>query len=1550
MNKNELEEIRDYYGEKLNCLHTRETFKEIPYFEEKLLKTDYSYEEWKETIECLESIKKKVTSKPDFNYYQHEKLNKEPLHFFYELLQNADDCDATDICIEITPEKISFRHNGNKQFSLKDVFNICSSGESDKEETKIGKFGVGFKTVFSFCSEPIIKCPNGCNFKLIKIVIPVYLEGKKDGTNTEFILPIDNKKIDNDFLNRIKQLDIDWKILLFLNKISSIKVENKISGENYSIQKEGHHNDIYSLKKNDEIISSWLKKDYNLDKLKTKYSLSIVPRIIIAIYLEDNILIPLQNSENKFYLYMPFESEINPFNFLIHADFKCTLNRGSLPPNYYNIDIFQCLKEKIFELVESLSHESEYSHCFLNVLPLKNDKENFEGQFYGDFPDEISNFVKDKIVFTDNFGEKINTPLVANADIIDLINDDNELIKNISKNLVNFKLHELSSKYITSWNIMPIFSIHDFMDEIKTIDLLYKKDSWFIKLFLQFENHLINIEKEKEKVKSEEYEKLNDQYNNIIKKIQNLNIYREENGHLGHLFYDETNVVKYFFLPTDEEKKLDVDGYALFKEKLTFLNKELYRNEKEKILTHFFEKIGVNNFNLGALIDSYILMEYDNFINKKGDVKEEDLFSYTTYIFKNYIKYTNKEKFNNSSKKIHLKTKADEWIVPTKIYFSSQYFPEINPSHYIEEIFSVIKNIYFLDPKYLTNLKFNDKINSDDIIKFFRHIGVDDKPRMEIVEIKEDFSRYKINHKAIIDEEMKQIDKWETIPYFMINKCLDYTSKDLISFLETDLEDTKKQDLYKKLIKLIDSKWKIYLDKNQIKLIGKYGTNRSYNKFEKTIHIKTNSVIESLKEPNRKWIPSTDGFKCAGKVFYNRERLRLIPNQPYLFDVVLKDDQFVHTFFLQENIEDVIIAINTIKKLKIDFNLKKVNLVHILNFLSKKEIKDEIKDKIKKEEVILVYQGDEKWYSIDNVFWNYREPRIFGERGCISTIYKDNLYEFFRSLGMRDKCDIKDYFVRLNELEDFSKEGLNDIKFKEIRDIIYGNIEHLLDKEEKIDYQIEDFKKNGVLYFNDNHFNELNAMPKIFYNDYKELYDKFIENNENFRKYFIDGDYNKFPKFFKKLGYSFRSSVVKKLSEESIEHFSIENDFFDLNNIEKYLIDVFKYVHKREKLTDMRRRKIFDLASIEIMYAESIPIKYYVKQLENFAIIKEENYFYNIGNKTIFIKKSKEKLKKIIGIAKGLCDFFVISQDYAPFFEYIIENSNNIEKIKEYLEAHEIDFEKKSKPPEDKPPEDKPPEDKPPEDKPPEDKPPEDKPPEDKPPEDKPPEDKPPEDKPPEDKPPEGKPPEGKPPEGKPPEGKPPEGKPPEGKPPEGKPPEGKPPEGKPPEDKPPEGKITSREKRWQEQNKRNSEPSEWVKSSYNHHCQVCLSKENPKTLTNDTSYAGYEENKKSIIEAHHIKQVVRDEGDDVVGNLLSLCKHHHDLLDSLRLDDFVSIINDVEDIEIRWPNEEISNWKILTLTLDSRFPENNKVLQIVIHQEHLKQLNKYIGECNLFC
>src|SRR6516225_654820 len=79
------------------------------------------------------------------------------VHFVYELLQNAEDQGATEAHFELCTDKLIFLHNG-KPFTRSDVENITGIGNSDKpqEANKIGRFGVGFKSVFAITSRPEI--------------------------------------------------------------------------------------------------------------------------------------------------------------------------------------------------------------------------------------------------------------------------------------------------------------------------------------------------------------------------------------------------------------------------------------------------------------------------------------------------------------------------------------------------------------------------------------------------------------------------------------------------------------------------------------------------------------------------------------------------------------------------------------------------------------------------------------------------------------------------------------------------------------------------------------------------------------------------------------------------------------------------------------------------------------------------------------------------------------------------------------------------------------------------------------------------------------------------------------------------------------------------------------------------------------------------------------------------------------------------------------------------------------------------------------------------
>ena len=78
-------------------------------------------------------------------------------HFVYEILQNADDHGATEVCFKLSKNEIVIEHNG-KLFTKENVEAITYFGKSTSRNdlVKTGRFGVGFKSVFAFTATPII--------------------------------------------------------------------------------------------------------------------------------------------------------------------------------------------------------------------------------------------------------------------------------------------------------------------------------------------------------------------------------------------------------------------------------------------------------------------------------------------------------------------------------------------------------------------------------------------------------------------------------------------------------------------------------------------------------------------------------------------------------------------------------------------------------------------------------------------------------------------------------------------------------------------------------------------------------------------------------------------------------------------------------------------------------------------------------------------------------------------------------------------------------------------------------------------------------------------------------------------------------------------------------------------------------------------------------------------------------------------------------------------------------------------------------------------------
>lgn len=93
-------------------------------------------------------------------------------HFILELLQNAEDARATFVHFELRPDRLIVEHDG-RLFTPEDVRGISGVGIGTKQDdlTTIGRFGIGFKSVFRYTDHPHIYS-GGERFAIERFVRP----------------------------------------------------------------------------------------------------------------------------------------------------------------------------------------------------------------------------------------------------------------------------------------------------------------------------------------------------------------------------------------------------------------------------------------------------------------------------------------------------------------------------------------------------------------------------------------------------------------------------------------------------------------------------------------------------------------------------------------------------------------------------------------------------------------------------------------------------------------------------------------------------------------------------------------------------------------------------------------------------------------------------------------------------------------------------------------------------------------------------------------------------------------------------------------------------------------------------------------------------------------------------------------------------------------------------------------------------------------------------------------------------------------------------------
>ena len=416
-------------------------------------------------------------------------LYSDRIHFIYELLQNAEDAGANIICFKQLEDRLEVMHDGFP-FSQSNLQSICDAALSDKKnvEGMIGKFGLGFKSVFTICntvylySEPSNK-PKENAFEKFAIKIVNYIDSfdidkewnHENIYTTKFVFPYyvwdkfytSKEELKKGIANKLKNLGTS--VLLFLKNIKEIHYE--IIDASIDFNSVG----VYSLKRErlaDNLFRITPNGNKNInDKTYFVFSKKIdnSDRIVDIAFpiMEENQIIKFIKTKMT-YISVFFPTEIKSgLNFIVQAPYDLTPNRSSLIKNSpLNAILNNTLKELLKEAVFYLRDQNILSLEFLNLLPFIPAGGKDEWELYDMYSCVLQMLKTEAIIPSINNKEYVtaeNAKIVRGKELAELFKDDL-----LEKLLRQPKARWLSPDFTE--NNLSLRQLHNFFKEELEID------------------------------------------------------------------------------------------------------------------------------------------------------------------------------------------------------------------------------------------------------------------------------------------------------------------------------------------------------------------------------------------------------------------------------------------------------------------------------------------------------------------------------------------------------------------------------------------------------------------------------------------------------------------------------------------------------------------------------------------------------------------------------------------------------------------------------------------------------------------------------------------------------------------------------------------------------------------------------------------------------------------------------------------------------------------------------------------------------------------------
>ncbi|MFA7691181.1 MAG: hypothetical protein WCY18_08880, partial [Methanofastidiosum sp.] len=623
-------------------------------------------------------------------------LYTDPSHFIYELLQNAEDEGAKEIRFELFKDRLDVYHNG-KDFDLQDIDGVTGIGISKKKEDLnfIGKFGVGFKSVFAVTQTPYI-ISGEYEIKIEDFVIPTPTDGsstnQKNGTliktpfnhkyrSREEIFTLIHKRLEN----------LELKTLLFLKNIEEIKWQTP-SLKGHYLKSTENFLKIPNTKRV-TLVSSSVTEEYLVIRKPIKMECKkLWVEVAYKLGKDQNgkeILVPEPNS--KLVVFFPTE-KVTFLNFLIQGPFKTTPNRENIPlEDEQNKLILEEIGNLIAESLTIIRDLGYLDTNFLSILPLSSNLAKSEKIYSVIYEKVKEKFLSEKLLPTsDGTYTKAGDALLARGKELTEFLDKNDIQYLFSKqnwldtNITYDKTRELRDYLFNDLKVTEV-DFESFAKKITVEFLLTKSDKWMIDF----------------------YKRLLEQPSLWSKKESSKGILRtkpiirlENNEHIAP--FDNNGKIQ-VYLPSKPKSEYRTVKHTLIK------NKESLE---------FLIKLGLTNPDLFAEIREFILPKYQT----ESPVKDERYFDDFEKLLRGYesIPPNNKEDFVNelSNTSFIWAVKNDNTgesylLKPNQIYFGDK---ELRKYFRGYEVYFVSEELY-------------KKFEKKKVREFLKVLGVEDKPR-----------------------------------------------------------------------------------------------------------------------------------------------------------------------------------------------------------------------------------------------------------------------------------------------------------------------------------------------------------------------------------------------------------------------------------------------------------------------------------------------------------------------------------------------------------------------------------------------------------------------------------------------------------------------------------------------------------------------------------------------------------------------------------------------------------------------------------------------------